>query len=123
MGRVAVHVQERCTSTVKQAFSELRNDLDPLTAAAPALGAHLEAELTREQGAAPRPTLASTGQIRRAQRSVVAALLEHPLPVSAALLEVEEAEAAPLEGPSPSQGTALPAQTTGIASGGAVSQL
>jgi hypothetical protein len=113
-------------AVVKQAFMELRADLDPLTAAAAGSGALLEAELRREQRAAPQAAQASRDQLQRAQRSVVAALLQHPLPVAAGTLSgrgaAAAAAAAPEAGQAPSQGGTVLAIVPGVVSGGAVSQ-
>lgn len=79
----------------------------------------MELELKREQPAPQQLTQMGREHLQRAERSLVAALLQHPLPVAAGLLQLQ-AEG-PGEGPppaeAPSQGGGLPpAIPSGIAS-------
>lgn len=78
------YAQDRCLFTLKSAFRVLRNDLDPLGARAISLlEAQAEAALQPENNE-PLEFTTPEGRERqqRAERNVVATLLDFPLPYS-----------------------------------------
>jgi mediator of RNA polymerase II transcription subunit 6 len=86
---------DRCIWTVKSAFSLLRSDLDPLgERGKEARGGEVAAEVNRLQATKHAAVQLAPEQRTRAERAVLATLLDHPLPVSVAMLKGTEAAAA-----------------------------
>jgi mediator of RNA polymerase II transcription subunit 6 len=83
---------DRCMWTVKSAFSLLRSDLDPLgERGKEALAGEVAAEIHRQQAAKHAAVQLAPEQRARAERAVLATLLDHPLPTSVAMLVKDEA--------------------------------
>ena len=74
--------------TVKSAFSLLRSDLDPLgERGKEALAGEVAAEIHRQRAAKHAAVQLAPEQRTRAERAVLATLLDHPLPTSVAMLQ------------------------------------
>ncbi|KAH7624889.1 hypothetical protein Ndes2526B_g00260 [Nannochloris sp. 'desiccata'] len=79
---------DRCMWTVKSAFSFLRDDLDPLgERGKEALAGEVTAEVHRQHAAKHAAVQLAPEQRARAERAVLATLLDHPLPTSVAMLQ------------------------------------
>lgn len=116
--------------TIKSALSSLKSDLDTLgDRGKEALAAELAAEVRRREVAKQAALQLSIEEQRRAERTVLAALLDHPLPLSAASLAVGGPDSAPQLEVEPMQvegeaglGGAAPMDQGHATSGGALSR-
>ena len=89
---------ERCLWTIKSAFNSLKSDLDTLgDRGKESLAAELTAEVRRREVAKQAAMQMSRDDQRRAERTVLSALYDHPLPLSSAAF----AQVNPGQGPLP----------------------
>ena len=80
---------ERCLWTVKSAFGVLRSDLDTLgERGKEAMGGELAAEVKRKEAAKEAVLEMDVETQRKVERAVLASCLDHPLPTSAAALDI-----------------------------------
>ena len=102
---------------MKSAFGDLRSDLDTLgERGKEVLDGELKAEISRQEQSAEQKTIPmAIEQQRRAERAVLASLLDHPLPVSTVAIELakkqqEEAAAAGIKNEDVEMGEATAAE-------------